>query len=628
MAAVADWVVIADFSPGIHLDFHEAYTGNTTAVTKNGAASSRVTYGCTADRNGALVPLPGVESTYQRPVPFMEFAGDATGYYGGVPKAILLDAVVTGPVFPNFTDGAGLYPSSDAVYALYGVVYDPALGTAYRQYVVGKHVGLFSGGTSRYDFLFARNAGVGFINPTPSWPAGALDFTRGTVTPGNFAASEYRSGVVGGIDFQRSGATNVTVTAAMTAAEQGLTDFDTAVTVNGAPPAASTYGYTTFSTPNLNGALGAAVPSPRATIGRLEVPFLFSGYPLCAAHQGRVVYARRNVTAFSGPLALGGWHANDYITYTAAGDFSVAGADAIYGEEQPSPTGVLLSMSAGELLIVRHAGGGVLVRGDLDNPQVYKLPLIHSTGGYNCRAIGTPFGVFYGTRDGVVRWAGGDTTELVSPQLDGRFWVPDQTTEILEGLRGRFSWWQNYVMVPNGYMLNTQTNGWWRLANPETADYRYTHYDVSPSSGDLYAFRWKVQGTGSDNTMWDTYRPGQLSRRYAWKSQPLLESRDREDNYAEIELLVQRVPSGPVTTTVTVELTGYRSDGTPVTSSNVFTIPNRSGPQSIMQHVNTNFSARFVQVTITADSGDDSLPAPKIFSIRLGRGPRSRTPRT
>lgn len=66
MAQVADWVAIADFTPGIHADWHESYTGVSTAAPRNGAATETGTYRCVSDRNGHLIPLPRPVTTYTR----------------------------------------------------------------------------------------------------------------------------------------------------------------------------------------------------------------------------------------------------------------------------------------------------------------------------------------------------------------------------------------------------------------------------------------------------------------------------------------------------------------------------------------------------------------------------------
>lgn len=623
MSQVDDWVVIDDFTPGIHSDFHQAGSGNSTAQPRNGAATVTGTWRCTADRTGALVPLPRRVLGYSAH-PWQTH--DPAGYSGGVAQAQLLDAIVMGPISSG--DGGALPANPDAVYMLHGMNYDAALGTARRQYILGKAVPQF--GATSWDFLFARcNDVIG--GTTPSFPHGSLDRSRFLDFEGDDSgfAGYYRTKVVGAFGFDRA---PVGGGATLSAAEQVLTTWETLTYMNGAAPSTNTYLRHQFVTPRDH-----FVPdtTPTRSVGWTGVPALNlagAGSTLMVTHQGRALFTNKHTTKFFGGGV--GWHWHDVVSYTKAGDvqngdFNVLGdcAAAIFGEENPSPIGVMVSMSAAELLIVKHRAGGVLVRGDVANPQVIKLPGIHPTGGYTMTPANTPFGVFYGTRDGVVRWNGGDTTELVSKQLDGPFWVAQAAADVMEGNRARFHFWHPWVMVSNGYMLNTDTGAWWRLEDPADVPFAYSHYDSSAATGRLYAFRNKITGQGASATpQWDNYTPDVLATTWQWTSQPLIETRDREDSYGEIELVAQR--GGTLgTSTVTVTLTGYLADGTQVSSSNVFTLAANLNPQFVRGATNMNFTARFVQVQITVNSGAGSSPAPKVMSVRLGRRAGAHAPR-
>lgn len=629
VAQVEDWLTIADFSPGVYSDWHEAKTSYSTAAPRNGAAVAGSTFRCTADKMGALVPLPKVSGTYTRRVPFVDHGTTTTtNFPNSVAKAVLLDAVVSGPIVPAISSIPlierlqGYEP--EAVYTLWGIVYYNAATSQWFQYARGTAIGLFNGAVP-FDYMMTR--GLNPISGIYTFPGGCLDKTRGTVSAGSFDPVQYRSAVVGCVSMDRAmaGIAGACVTGgAMTTDESDRTNYDTVTSRNGSAPSANFYGASHFSSPNLNGTVGALVVSPTANVGSFNLPAGATAFSLLCSHQGRVVYAQRGITPTYGPSSLG-YHSADFIAYTPVGDFSGAGANAIWGEEGASPIGAMLSMSANELLIIRHYGGGVLVRGDLDNPQVYRLPLAHSTGGYMAKACHTPVGVFYATRDGIVRWAGGDTTEIASKQLRGDFWVPH--SEYIEGMHGRLAWWNPYVLAPNGYLLNTETGGWWRLDNPATP---YSHYDVSAWNGKLYAFPYKAQGDGVQ-TWWDTFEVDKLASTYSWRSQPILETLEREFNCAEIEITAQRMANSMSVSGdayVTVTLTGYTAEGTLVTSSNTFNLASTYGPQTLVQAVDSNFVARFVQIGIYADSDDADMPAPKIFNVRLGRSARARIGRS
>lgn len=621
MAAVADWITVNDFSPGIHSDAHGFGSATAAALPRNGAAVETDTYRCYADKSGALVPLPG-KSTRSIAVPFMDFAGNADGYPAQIPRAMLLDALVMGPVIEQRNSSpTGL--DTNTVFLLYAVIYDPTVsGVAanLRQYVVGKALGPNSTALTPFDFVFSKG-NTGAMPVQPTWPSGSLDRSRCSVTPGTVTPDLYRPTVIGSTCFDRATTAAGQVVGAMSAAEQGLTNFDTVTWINTLPPSINFWGEGVWQTPKGNFAV------PTSSIGKIAGPTSVNA-PLIVGHQGRAVYARRTPTPFYGTATNVGWFLSDFITYTDAGDFASGNEDAIYSEENPSPIGVMLSMSANELFIVKHQGGGVLVRGDIANPQVVRLPLIHSTGGYTMRAAHTPYGVFYGTPEGVVRWDGGDSTELVSKQLNNlAFWLPQAGTDLMEGMRARFSYWHPWVLVPNDWLFDTEGGGWWRLEqfNPLT-EFAHSHYDVG-ANGIMYAFRHRLMGVGVQPAI-DGYPRGLGAASWSWKSQPLIESREREDNYAEIEIVAQKGASSAGAATIVATLTGYRADGTAVTASATFALAANINPQVMIKAITPNFTARFVQLRLAVSDDGGGNAAPKVISVRLGRGPRARVPRT
>jgi hypothetical protein len=100
-------------------------------------------------------------------------------------------------------------------------------------------------------------------------------------------------------------------------------------------------------------------------------------------HQGRVVTNIQYFEPFGAGTEL--WY-TDKVSYnaipnslgTGIGGGGPAPSTAQYGEENVSGIAFMASMTADVLLVMKHDGGGYLVRGDLSNPVVSRLPMIES----------------------------------------------------------------------------------------------------------------------------------------------------------------------------------------------------------------------------------------------------------
>lgn len=160
-----------------------------------------------------------------------------------------------------------------------------------------------------------------------------------------------------------------------------------------------------------------------------------------------------------------------------------------------------------QLLVVKHVGGGAAVSGDLDNPTIHRLPYIESTGGVVCKGVSTPIGFVYGSDNGIFAWQGGDSTQKLSPQLDGFFWdhvAGDANYEKYSACRGRMGHWNDLVLVPNNYVYDIEKQSWWRLAVQTLAPIEstttapYNCYDVD-QDGTLYAFPYRHSAPRYEN---------------------------------------------------------------------------------------------------------------------------------
>lgn len=701
MATPEDFIEIADFSQGIHSDTHaNLYSGLTWPEVGDGlrgfagvqgAATVENTYGCRADKSGALIPLP-----YQFDILAHESEGVPTDEYGvdyrpaRFSAAYVADVEISPHRFhesANWSFGADNF----SVYVLWGFYYATANdGTTngFYPYMLGREyirAPLYN--VDYLDFMFGKwnnaqtNPG---ILPAGSLCIGHADYNA---TPANIAANGVRFDIgktipvaVGLATLMHTAKPNQTslylhsIDPIPVAEEPWLSQIAD-------PPGGGALDHRPSKyTPGLSylggGSQGTAIgmswgrehfdpfapPNPPINEWRWheeddhfassERNIPASPY-LLIAHQGRIVMAdlagqaefeasimydpssatsdavflSRDVLWYSGwGLPIG-----DVYTPSGYADPAMRGyTPLLVGEDTPSRIGCIGVTTADELFVVKDHGGGALVRGDLDNPTVRRLPHIEPTFGVASKGVATPIGFVYGSRSGVYVFDGGDTSQELSAQLEGFFWNVFDDTERgstdtpTSGSYGRFAYWHGMVMVPNNYIYDTETNSWWRWRS-FVDQHNYSAYLVTPH-GRLFAFPYKTTATAAaPQPVWHEMRVTNLAHSYSWQSQPLVETRGRRQSFQDVRLLVTVDPN--VVTTFTVTLTGYDEEaGTIATDSVVLTAAQNENPQVLRADLTPAFVAEYVQVRIEASAADDGR-GPKIHALRLGIKSRQTTPR-
>lgn len=616
----SEWITLSDFSPGIYGDMHAsgATPGDSTkgALLRDGAATLADTYGCIADRYGALIPLPkrtvGLSQTLP---PAGNANGTSTYYPANMIGAYLLDAIVIGPT--------GIPTTSFIVACLWGFAYSTGGGGAnYSRMLLGREYRGDTGAIVR-DFYWESAYPITFSTASYPLPASNLfSFysTNAATLPVPFDTLVRTTGIVTTL-WQSHGIV------AVRAAEVPLTTYDTDVSANYCA-AGSIEGYMAFSP---NPATGASILRVTQTTGA-GPSNVFEVVTNGLVHQGRAVALRRQGYAMPGGYSLN----SQQLAYTPPGDGRSAGSQdhgvvqLDRGEAQGF--GAMASVTSDELLLVGHGGGAKLIRGDVANPTIVNLPFVAPTLGVSAQCCNSPIGVVYGARNGVYAWSGGDTSKLLSTQIDGWFWRYGTSTERSNMVSfGRFCSWQNKVLLPNNWMYDTEASAWWRLADPTANNSTpYNVYAVDVATGNLLAFPYKL--TGSQNVVYDVYDPTVLGGAYSWRSQPLLSSRERAFNAQVVELVA--VDSSTSGSTVAVVVEGVLEDGTLASRTVNFTLTGSatSGgrPQIIRQVLPSPdggttagaITARYIQIKLTATATGAGEPAPKIISVGLGLSDR------
>lgn len=322
-------------------------------------------------------------------------------------------------------------------------------------------------------------------------------------------------------------------------------------------------------------------------------------------HQGRVVLL--SLVAWDhGPDAT--WSTNEDMYWTAVNDVSdLSVIPAVFVPENPTGYGSWCSMSANELLLIKNAGGGLTLNGDIDDPTVVNLPNVVPTGFMGCIGTSSPIGFIYGSwQAGVWVWNGGDVSQKISNQLEDDVFTVPNADEIL-GQKAQFEVWHDWVLTSNNWLFDTNNGGWWRLDDPD--DVRLQWFSTDDLGEELLAT--SLFFTNANPVHGYAYNRSAPARSYSWQSQPLWPSIGRDVDVREVTLVAHG------TGTIDVTLTAY--DGTPETHQ--VTVASNT-PEMFR----IAFHTRGKNIQLRLEVGDGANPAPIIYLVDIGYKPGALTP--
>ncbi len=584
-----------DFTPGIFSDTHSE--GGLRSAP-DGAATTN-TFGCYGTPYGGLAPTPrpsvAVQDTFTvSSISTLMGGGTVTkgthrtaanNNTGGNGKLFLVDARVASPVIES-NDGR----PGDAPFAVYSTLYSSGgggVGTYLRENYLYRGIPTRTGMTR-----YAENlTGGGVLAAIGALVAGPGSLDGFLADPSSISGTAVRlPTIVGIIGNPRGG-----------------------VLANS--PDSDYFAFPNGSGPTSDSPLQADGASRHA---------IFS-------HQGVLVALTDNATTgafgFTGVTRSG-----EAIVYGSYSDSeNVPGSTPLYlAEENPSGYGSWASLNANELFMVKHRGGGVLVRGDLETPTVIRLPNIHSTHGLTNVGAAVPgLGYVYFSAFGAFSWNGEDTSKPIAAQLHPTFWVSDRAwtgayigkeahdssgiAYGVAGLVGRATYASPFLFAPNGYVMHEATGGWWQIEVPSDTDPAITHWDVSAVSPKVWGFYDWVDDNYLTAARAYDLRYGAYA--YQYESQPLTPSRDRYIEVREFYITI----NGTSGSTIAVSFIGI-DDAGHVDGTQVETIGLTATGVS-MHRVSTALVAAQVQVKIAATAPDSDTDAPRILSFRVGWQP-------
>lgn len=573
----------------------------------NGAATVENTFRCFASPEGALGPLPEVTTEQTIDLDIQTFPSDLvagtntiTSDYINITDLFVLsplarlpdtapNSVTTGPlIFIGITWSGTVGAGGDDTYAIV------------RRYERITPIGMT---TPVQDIFLSRWTNVPTSNeafPSIIFAEGRSSYSTSTPPP-PVTSVEYGPKLVISVAGQNS-LWDTPVVGVLSATDQvGFAGYfdDTSTRYSSDDSAGGLIGGSLWVYPETGTGVfpqTGLTPLDSGVGGALTQAQAFSSFMDMVCHQGRVVgiicteplFTDNSITVDISTPVVEARFVDGTISYTVYPDYLVHPAVPIVFPANPENTsgyGAIGSINASQLFLVKNQGGGVLINGSLDDPTVVQLPFIESTFLLNAHGINTPIGFVYASRNGIFVWAGGETTEHLSSNLEGHFWndwseVTAGDESHIWGITGRLAYWHPFVAVPNNYLYDIRTKAWWRL---DTADalgtantsMAFAYYDVDAATGILYMVPHHLSGSSTAaQRLLASMKPlsapfsalNQLASTYSFQSQPLVETELELHEFVEIILIAQRLNTTG-TITVGITLSGYREDGTAVTPS-------------------------------------------------------------
>lgn len=344
-----------------------------------------------------------------------------------------------------------------------------------------------------------------------------------------------------------------------------------------------------------------------ATLSNSQIGFLLT-------HQNRIVILTSTnyawIGAISGQPTLMG--TNEAFNYTDPPNSNTMGSqDEVFVQEHPWGVGAWGSISAGELFLVKHQGGGYIISGDLNFPSVTYLGGVTPTKYAYNQVAQSPIGLIYASnRNGVWVWAGGSGSTLLSENLNDDFyavWPP-----LPGGVPYEFLFdfsadtWGSWIAMTNGYIFDFTTQGFWRYPNPFPDGAAPLYVGSSFDGQSLYMVANQVTAAG--NPVIAKYSIASPSNSFSWTSYPMPQSIDQTILVAEVVIRAQGVG------TVTVTVTGI--DGTETTAIPV-TAEFSSDSQPQLVRTRPGVTAQDATITIVS-TGAGTGPAPIVYSLAIG----------
>lgn len=329
----------------------------------------------------------------------------------------------------------------------------------------------------------------------------------------------------------------------------------------------------------------------------------------CHVHQSRILMFQ-GITHEAGSTMT--FTNNDAISYTdppnSLSTFTSGGTlqQSVFVQENPVGIGAWGSFSAGELMLIKRLGGGVIISGDLNFPTVTYVPGVQPT--YTAYSVPsfTQMGLTYlSDGAGVWAWSGNSSSEKLSSSLNDITFhdIPGVPSSTAGPFFQAFQWGQ-FVICSGDLVYDTVTGAWWRLVPTNPGPTSHVFFGASVFDGSLYAANGLV--SSAYPYVADKFSLLTPATVYSWQSVPLPAGIDKTLIVRRVAVRAQGVG--------TVEVTVSSSDGVS-TQSQTLTFTSTTHPN--IQDATFGVESTDIVVTILA-TGTSGQSAPTVFSLSLG----------
>ena len=531
----SQWVRIEDFSPGIYSS-GGTVTGNATnrhPAAPLGSADPLGTWSCFSIPSGALAALPGITETFIWP--------DTTthGYDHGASRPTFIVGLLIHDELGSGNTEAVLIGEFDDGANHYWKAYSFILETTTLNTLVGT-TNVTAGGIfgSPYPQMTRSAASNVISNVAVGATTVVTVSTVSVANPFTVGKAVYFNQLPGGVTGLALG-TAYTVTATGGASGAWTVTFVTTPATGGAYTSG---GY--IMTPAIPYGPEVVFPSggpanaaqTNTTSGQLWMypdpanRTSFTPFAMIAAGQsvsGQTIAHQSRVIVLAGvpyvwPVGTS-FSTNENVNFTDPPLSAALGnQQTVLAAELPYGYGAAGSISAGELVLVKKRGGGLIVTGDIFSPTVTVLPGMTSTGNIYGNAGSTPVGFVYCSFDnGCWSWNGSNTSQKISQQLDNGFFLPPEFAFMQSNNYGFYV--QEYgdrVYTSNNWMMDSKTGNWWTYY-PRKAQGGSDLFWIQPVNGNyIYAAQLSFVGATSLNFLY-RFDPASPAQTYQWQSQPL-----------------------------------------------------------------------------------------------------------
>jgi hypothetical protein len=337
-------------------------------------------------------------------------------------------------------------------------------------------------------------------------------------------------------------------------------------------------------------------------------------------HEDRVfILAATNYTWPGGTT----FFTNENINFTdPPGSTTLGNQQDVLFFENPYGYGGAGSQSTGELFLVKHRAGGLILTGDIGtNPSTNILPGVTSTGNFFGRGASTPIGWCYGSLDnGFWTWNGSNTSQKISQHLDDNFFLPFEFNTSFIGNNYGY-----YVMpigdkiyTSNNMLFDTRTNSWWRFFPLASNGGANLFWIQNPNGNFMYAAQFSFVGNTS-RTFLHRFDPSTPATSWIWQSLPIRLTTNRSVQLREV---VIRASINNANTNATIQ-TQVLHLGTVVGSVTTLGGEISTGPPNMIRMPigaasagGTPFTGEDITIRITALGNGGA--APNLHSVSLG----------